>query len=55
MKKGDLCKVLKSKFIETGSVVEILAEIQKDIYLVGLSDYSANYICVARNLEPMED
>lgn len=52
IKIGDVCKVKKSKYIATGSLVKILMEIQTDIYLCG--NESGNTIIVAENLEVAE-
>lgn len=51
-KKGDVCKVKKSKYLVQGSLVRILMEFQEGIYLCG--NKSGNTIIVAENLEPME-
>lgn len=53
--KGDLVKVIKSKYIKAGSIVEILEEIQPGIYLVGMADYSGTYVVVEKNLKVSEE
>lgn len=54
VKKGDFCKVLKSKYIVAGSVVEILDEIVEGIFLCGTTNRE-NYIVVAENLQTIKE
>ncbi|WP_321387346.1 hypothetical protein [uncultured Enterococcus sp.] len=46
---GDFCRVKKSKYLATGSFVEILMEIQQGIFLCG--NETGNTIIVAKNLK----
>lgn len=52
IKVGDVCKVKKSKYLNAGSCVKILMEIQKGNYLCG--NKSGNTIIVPDNLEEVE-
>lgn len=54
LQKGDLCKVIKSKYITPGTTVEIMDELGAGIYLCGTTS-NENYIVVAKNLIPIEE
>lgn len=54
IKKGDFCKVLKSKYIEAGSIVEVVDELAKDIFVCGTLNRE-NYIVVGENLEKIKE
>lgn len=49
---GDFCRVKKSKYLATGTFVQILMEFQEGIFLCGSK--SGNTIVVAENLEKSE-
>ncbi|MHC5374522.1 hypothetical protein ACYSNU_12060 [Enterococcus sp. LJL120] len=49
IKKGDFCRVIKSKYLSTGAFVEILMEIQEGIFLC--RNEQGNTIVVEKNLE----
>lgn len=49
---GDFCRVKKSKYLATGSFVQVLMEFQEGIFLCG--NESGNTIIVAANLESVE-
>lgn len=54
LKKGDFCKVIKSKYIASGTTIEIMDELGAGIYLCGTSS-NENYIVVAKNLITIEE
>lgn len=49
MIKGDFARVIKSKYIPSGTFVEILRELQEGIFLCATSS-NESYIVVAKNL-----
>lgn len=49
---GDICQVRKSKYLESGTFVKILMEVQDNIFLVG--NELGNTIVVSDNLEKLE-
>ena len=50
MKKGDFATVIKSKALVTGTFVEILDELAKDVFLCGTNN-GENHIVVSKNLK----
>lgn len=54
LKKGDFCKVIKSRYITSGATVEIMDELGAGIYLCGTTN-NQNYIVIAKNLIPIEE
>lgn len=54
MSKGDFARVIKSKYIPSGTFVEILGELQEGIFLCATPS-NESYIVVAKNLMPITE